>query len=402
VGFEFLRGTLFTGFPWNPIGVSQYARIALIQAASWGGVYAVSAVVLVVNVAAWLTIEHYVKDGLKGRRSWHPELMVGFLVLAVVITSGGRAIRLLPEPHTLLRAALIQPAIPQNEKWSLELDQHIRTRLATLTELAIRAGEPDLVIWPETAIPDHVRESEASYALVYRMTRLGAPILVGSMDREWRDEGAPRYYNSSILFDRSGRVVDQYDKKHLVMFGEYVPLDRYFPFLSKITPIEGSFDPGERTTIFRLQNPPVSFAVLICFEDTIPRLAREAVREGARLLINQTNDAWFDVSSANKQHMIHAVFRAVENRVPVTRVANTGISCSIDRAGRITDVLEDGSGRTLIEGFKMTTLAIPEKATPTLFARYGEWFGWTCAWVSLMMLSGWAREAFARRPASGA
>jgi len=398
-GFEFLRGTLFTGFPWNPLGVSQYARISLIQSASWGGVYAVSAVVMLVNVAAWLTIEQYVREGVKGRRAWHPELMIVFLVLAVLMTQGGRAMRALPPAATTVRAALVQPATPQDEKWTPELLAPSYARLGSLTELALRVGEPDIVIWPETAVLDYIRESEQGYALVYRLTRMGAPLLVGTMDRAWRDDGPPRYYNSSILFDEAGRIMQQYDKKHLVMFGEYVPLENIFPFLSTLTPIEGSFDPGMETTVFRLTKPDVSFSVLICFEDTIPALAREAVKAGARWLVNQTNDAWFDVSSANKQHMTHAVFRAIENRVPVTRVANTGVTCSIDRTGRIYDVLQDPAGQTLIEGFKMSLVDIPDEndAGRTVYARWGAWFGWTGAVAALMLMGGWGRDAYAAR-----
>lgn len=378
VGLEFMRSVFLTGFAWNPLGNSQYARIALIQIAAVTGVYGVSALVVVVNLAITLTLDRYVRASVAGRRpAWHPELLAGLLVLALAWGYGQRQFAAdKPDDKAPLRLAVIQPNISQYVKWSPDFIDYIYTQLESLTTLAIQTGQPDLVVWPETALPDYVRESRRSYDLVRDLTRQGAPLLVGSMDIEWEETGRPRYFNSAILFDDQGRLVQAYDKIHLVMFGEYVPLQRFIPFASAMTPIEANFDAGDEHTVFRVPGTVHTFAVLICFEDTVARLSRAAVRHGARLLINQTNVAWFRTSPASQQHLTHSVFRAVENRVPLVRAANTGVSGGIDRFGRLHNILTDGDGNTFISGFAIVPVKpAPLSQSQTFYTRYGDWFG---------------------------
>lgn len=387
VGLEFLRSVLFTGFAWNPLGASQFQRIALMQTATVTGVYGVSAAIIMLNVAITLTLKRYLRDGLQGRRPWHPELILAFALLAALILPGGQSIRRAMDVETTrLRSAVIQPNIPQYQKWTKEFVDHIYTQLEDLSRMTIRASSPDWVIWPETAVPDYVRESERSYELVRELATQGVSMLIGSMDIEWHDDGTPRYFNSSFLFDAEGHLVEVYDKQHLVMFGEYVPLGRWLPFLNAMTPIEASFDAGTESTVFMLPEPEIPFAVTICFEDTVSRLNRRAVRKGARLLVNQTNDAWFRESPAARQHMVHSVLRAIENRVPVVRSANTGVSVGIDRFGRLHDKLADETGNTFIAGFSLVNSQVPAEDMPlTLYTQWGDWFGWlgvlVLAWV---------------------
>jgi apolipoprotein N-acyltransferase len=128
----------------------------------------------------------------------------------------------------------------------------------------------------------------------------------------------------------------------------------------------------------------LAFSVLICFEDTVAALARESVRNGARLLINQTNDAWFEPSCASKQQMIQCVFRCVENGVPAIRCANTGVSCVIDRRGFVRGILTDEKGCPRVAGFKTLSVDVPgEQLPPTFYTRYGDVFAWLCAALCL-------------------
>lgn len=392
-GLEYMRSTLFTGFAWNPLGGSQYDRISLIQVAAWGGVYLVSALIMMINTAIALTVFRYIQMRGHGGRQPHPELMFGFLLLALAFSYGMRVVRDGQPGATPLRVSLIQPNIPQYEKWTKDFVDTIYDRLYTLTRMAQQAGEPDLIIWPETAVPDFIRTSRRSHDLVAELTAMQTPILVGSMDIARDEEGPPRYFNSAMLFDNGGELIKVYDKQHLVMFGEYVPLEGILPFIRAMTPIQASFDAGRESTVFRLETPDIGFSVLICFEDTVARLSRRAVREGARMLVNQTNDAWFDPSSASWQHMTHSVFRAVENRVPVVRAANTGISCSIDMFGR---VVEEPIG-SMVHGFKTTRIDVaPGDMTYTFYTRYGDLFGWAGMSVAWVLLAGtlyeWRRE----------
>ncbi len=368
-----MRSTFATGFAWNALGVSQYRNVALLQGAAWGGVYAVSALIVGVNAGMALTIMRYVKRGGHWGRRPHLELMLAFLVLALAFFGGARRVRGLADGPVELRVGLVQTGIPQDDKWDEGTVELIYERLDQLTRAAHRAGPLDLVIWPETALPDDVRYSQASYDLVYSLCTLGAPLLVGSMDSEWPEDRRPVFYNSSFLFDPEGRVVERYDKQHLVLFGEYVPFQRALPFLTAMTPIQESFTPGTNATVFRLDQPPVAFSVLICFEDTVSRLARKAVRAGARLLVNQTNDAWFDPSSASRQHMAQCVLRVVETGVPALRAANTGATCYIDRRGVVAVLLKDEKGGTIFPGFTTAVARpAPEDMPPTFYTRVGD------------------------------
>lgn len=372
-GLELARSTWFTGFPWNPLGATQYRNAALLQPAAWGGVSLVSALVVWVNAGVALTVIQYMeRRGHWGRRP-HPEIIAAFLVVSLVFAWGVKRLRATPPGELPIRVALIQTDIPQDEKWDEAKINTIYQRLRELTMGALRAGTSDLIIWPETALPDDVATSEPSYNLVYELVTNGTPILVGSMDTHWPEAGYPKFFNSSFLFDVNGEPLQVYDKRHLVPFGEYIPLPRLMPFLKALTPIQESFSAGTTSTVFTLPGREVPFSVLICFEDTVAHLARESVRNGARMLVNQTNDAWFDPSAASRQHMVQSILRAVENGVPLVRVANTGVSCVIDRRGAVQARLEDEQGHTRVKGFKLAEVRPAPPAMPlTFYTRYGD------------------------------
>jgi apolipoprotein N-acyltransferase len=373
-GLEYARSVTASGFPWNPLGAGQYRNPILIQIASWGGVYAVSALMILVSTGVALTLLRYVD--LRGRwsRRPHGELFIALAALAAALAFGLHEIRKDTRGGATLRVALIQTNIPQDEKWNVEKILLIYERLRTLTENALFT-KPDLVVWPETALPDDLRSSEKSYELVYRLATNGVPILVGTMDTAWSDAG-PRYYNSSFLVDGDGVIAQTYDKRHLVPFGEYVPFRRALPFMKAMTPIEESFSSGSTSTVFQLEEPAARFSALICFEDTVAQLARESVRNGARMLVNQTNDAWFDPSAASRQHMAQCVFRCVENRVPAIRSANTGVTCHIDRFGRVRDLLREEGADMRFSGFKAAEVTLaPDDLALTFYTRHGDVFG---------------------------
>ena len=243
-----------------------------------------------------------------------------------------------------------------------------------------------------------------------RMVEQGTPILAGSMEvAGTRDD--PIYYNSSFLFLPGGGRPQKYRKRHLVPFGEYLPFDKRFRFIRDLAPLGYSCTPGESCGLFRLPltaaqsgtltNSPASpvghsslhegtngatFAALICFEDIMPYLARDAVRKGAGFLINQTNDAWFDGSSAALQHMSHCVFRCVENRVAAVRSANTGVTCFIEKTGRIQDVqtLSEYEWLTETSRFVRSEVALrTADESLTFYCRYGDIpFALPCAFAA--------------------
>ena len=387
VGFEFLRYGLFSGFPWNSLGVSQYANIEFIQAASVGGVHLVSYIVAMVNTAFALALAGYVN-----RPFSRPSLEVLFeLCMAVLVTvfamlSGRGILSRLPTANASIKIAAVQANIPQVEKWSESFSSVVGERLRSASADAIVGHRPDIVIWPETAVPDFVRVDGPSRDIVDEIVRLGTPLLMGSMDYD--NSGTEiNYFNSAFLFRSADLPPQVYAKRHLVLFGEYIPLERLIPFLKALTPMETSFTAGREAVVFRLGE--WAFSVLICFEDSVAGLARDCVRAGARLLINQTNDAWFDPLWGSRQHMAQCVFRCVENRIDVVRVTNTGVTCHIDRSGAIVSRLEpDAAGWRAPQVMICEAGLSPESIPMTFYTRYGDLFGWLCAAVSILSSAG--------------
>lgn len=383
-GGEYFRCTFCSGFPWNPLGVALYRNLALIQLAAFGGAYLVSAVVVWMNIAlATALLGYFARKGVFYRRTV-PELLIGLVVLALCYTAGIRISREIPDGTRKLRIALIQPNVLQDEKWDQAKIKSIYEDLTDLMAKVRYCGDLDLVVFPETVVPDDLRYSEPSYKLIHDFATNGTPLFVGSMDAVYDESGHPKYLNSSMLIDTRGRLVEQYDKRHLVPFGEYVPLQNILPFIKALTPIEASFSPGSTSTVFHLDGPDTAFSALICFEDSIAQLSRESVRNGARLLINQTNDAWFDPSGCSRQHMAQCVFRCVENHVPAVRSANTGVSCHIDARGNIFPSHADVTDAIRTTGFltPVVTMAPPDLPM-TFYTRHGDLFGVAALVVTL-------------------
>ncbi len=386
---EFLRGELFTGFPWNPLGVSQYRNTVLIQSAAWGGVWSVSALVAWVNAAGTVTVFRYAArpPGTPWRQA-HPELMLAFLAVAGAFLHGHHAILALPPPDATVRVALVQPAVPQFEKWDEAFVAGIYDRLRTLTETAHRAGRPELVVWPETAVPDNLRTSEEAVGLVRDLTAPGVPLLVGALDGFLDDTRQPHYRNSAFLIG-DGALRESYDKQHLVLFGEYIPFSDRLPILRRLTPVEYDVEPGRIPTVFRtLLRADAPFAALICFEDVLPYLGRRFARAGARWFVNLTNDAWYEPYCGSRQHLAQAVFRCVETRRPMARSANTGVTGWIDAAGRIRAELPthtpDGG---LAACFLSAEIPLPPADAPeTGYVRRGDVFAGFAGAIALAML----------------
>ena len=380
---EYLRATLLTGFPWNQLGVSQYNQTSLIQIAELGGVPMLSALMVFVNAGIAVTALQYTSGLRKAGYKIHVELMTAMFVLAAASSFGLRVLLATEKPVEPLRAALIQPNIPEVGNWELADPELIYERLDKLTDLAARTADLDLLIWPETALPDFVRFSPRSSAFVRRFAAEGVPLLAGSMDLDWREDGGQNYYNASMLFNTHGELLGTYRKQHLVLFGEYIPFEEKIPLINALTPINSSFTPGKESTLFRLPTDARPFSVLICFEDTLPALARRAARAGATWLVNQTNDSWFDPDSGSAQHMAHAVFRSVETRLPLLRCTNTGITCAIDAKGRVQQTL---APRT--EGFHVAAVypADPERKQ-TFYTRHGDRFAQACLLASVALFA---------------
>ncbi len=329
VGLEYLRSFLLTGFPWASLGYSQYRFLPLLQIADITGVYGLSFLIALANVAVYLVIKSLVKK----EAGIHPGKAVIFFIILFGLTLAYGFNRLdRPDTGTPLKVALIQGNIDQSVKWDPAYQEATVAIYERLTRLAGASGV-DLVVWPESAVPFYFQNEERYASRIKKLAEsLKAYLVVGSPAYD-NEAGTVKFRNSAYLISPRGEVAGRSDKIHLVPFGEYVPLAKFLPFVHKLVVGVGDFSPGEKESPLSVEKGKIG--ILICFEGIFPELSRQYVRAGSRLLVNITNDAWYGRSSAPYQHLSMTVFRAVENRVPLVRAANTGITAIIDSKGRI-------------------------------------------------------------------
>ena len=326
VVLEWLRGHLLTGFPWCLLGYSQYLNLYTIQIASVFSVYGVSFLVMFVNVALF--------DIFRKR---YLLIFLSMLLIAGNFIYGRNEISK-PVEGKGFRVAVVQGNIPMNLKWIPENKEEVLDKYLSLSRKVI-SKKPDLIVWPETAYTGDFIEDKLNKKVFKFVKENNIYLLLGSA----RSAGKEGSFNSAILVSPNGRIDKIYDKVHLVPFGEFVPLERRFPFLvrliEKTAGFKPDFVPAEDYTVFGMKE--VNFSVLICFEDIFPELSKRFRKEGADFLINITNDGWFGKTSAPYQHAAMSVFRAVENRCYVVRCAGTGVCSFIDSKGRIIGEIGD-------------------------------------------------------------
>lgn len=332
VTLEWLRGWFFIGFPWAALGYSQWRFHDLVQMAEVTGVYGVSAVLVFFNVVAAAVL----RERGRGVRPLLPALVV-VTGLVTVLPFVGRlraaSVDAMPAEGRL-RIGLTQGNVEQDRKWDPAFQGETMARYRELTLAAARNGA-QLVAWPETAAPFFFQEQGPLRDEMLDIAHAaGVPIVFGSPAFRQTLGGQIQQLNRAYLLMPDGREHGTYDKIELVPFGEYVPFARVLFFVSQmVTTAVGQIGAGLVHTVFEL--PAEKFGVLICYEGIFPSLTRTFVAGGADFLVNVTNDAWYGQTSAPYQHLIQGTFRAIENRVPVVRAANTGISAIIDADGRI-------------------------------------------------------------------
>lgn len=371
---EWMRGWMLTGFGWNGLGVALHRDLPMIQIAEYTGVLGLTWLIAFANVMGVIIVRRILGElGPMFLKRIRWEFSISVSVIVVVFSHGIRVLWSQPTgPAKTVHVAVIQPNIPQEDKWDSDSEDATLEHLERFTNLAA-ATKPDLIIWPEAAVPRGVYADDFNFQFIQRVVAdLPSPLLVGSLlDSQ---EGM---FNGAVLF-QPGPINEkppEYRKMHLVPFGEYLPLR---PALDWIA---GSLVPGDLDagTDFTLLNHPKigDFAVLICFEDTLGNLTR---RFGSRadgrtpnLLINITNDGWFLKTAAMEQHLATAVFRAVENRRPLLRCANTGVTGLVEPTGKVQRWLEPFQ-----QGIASKPIEIRERPK-TFYMRWGDWI----AWVSL-------------------
>jgi apolipoprotein N-acyltransferase len=370
VGLEMIRNRLFTGFPWELLGYSQYEHLRLIQMADIFGVYGLSGLIvlcnciLAVGILSWLELPW--QDRTPARKTFNRAAAALAVLLAASGTYGHlrmKAVDRAAAAAQQIRVAVIQGNIDQAQKWDPRFQVLTTVKYRRLS-LEPSAKGADLIIWPETATPFYFMDNPVLTDMVLAGIKSAAAHFIIGSPSYAENNRQMIYHNSAYLVSPQGEIQGKYDKVHLVPFGEYVPLKRFLPFIDKLVAQVGDFKPGRRGQTLAWADRRVG--VLICYESIFPELARATVRNGSDLLVNITNDAWFGRTSAAYQHLSMAVFRTVENRRCLARAANTGISGFVDAAGRIvqtTNLFEEA----------VAARPVPLMKMPSIYSRMGDW-----------------------------
>jgi apolipoprotein N-acyltransferase len=360
-GLEVLRAYGQMSFPWNNLGYALGHHLTLIQNVRLIGVYGLSAMLVGINVLGYIALTQH------GRRRR----------LALISMSAGVALLALDGSFTLrprpgaqeaptLDIALVQPSIPQTKKWEegyfIEV---VQKTFNTMDRSPTKLDGVDLVVLPETAIPDFLRtRREVIKGFKERSTELKAPIILGALDyltdrKPWREY---QFFNSAYLFRPGQDTLLQYNKVRLVPFSEKLPFDNIFPVINYVNLGEGDFSEGKEHILW---GGDLAYAPSICYEVIYPSYMRNARRAGAKLFVNVTNDGWFGRSNAPYQHANIARFRVIETGAPMARSANTGISVFYDYQGR-------NLGQTRLLESTVLRRQLPLTEKPTLYLAYGD------------------------------
>jgi apolipoprotein N-acyltransferase len=388
---EYVRGTFLTGFPWNFVAASQYQILSLIQIAAVTGIYGVTFLVV------WTSVSLCATALILARRPFTQTLWVGaglpLLAVAGVASFGLGKTRTIPTPPRELTVAMIQPSIPQTLIWDPAADKVRFKNVIDLSEQALASHSPQLLLWPESAVPDLAAETQEAIGRLAQTYQTWLVFCAGTAVSD--PTGGNRYFNSALLCNPSGMIESVYNKRRLVIFGEYTPLVRWLPFLKWLTSVEGELTAGDHAVEFEMKNPSAKMSVLICFEDMFAQEAREHVGPDTDFLVNLTNDGWFGHGPEQWQQAASGIFRAVENGVPLLRCTNDGLTCWADAQGRMRQLLKV-SGSVYGPGF--ITAQIPLRAlsdrSQTFYNQHGDWFPCACSGIALawLMAAVWNRR----------
>ncbi len=390
VSLEYLRSMLFTGFPWDMAGISQFRRLAVAGLAQFAGVYGVSFVVILSNAIIAAEFSRQFRMFIAPARRqfpWHFALLT--LALVPICILQAKKELLPPEGTPNIRIAAIQGNIPQCREWTEEQYNHaLSTYLGLSERAATEYQDLDMLLWPECAVPVPFGYPPYKAAVAGLQQKINKPILLGAL-RLVGNPSEPESvhdFNSAILLDENSHIVETYNKMHLVPFGEFTPAGDIFPVLREIIGMGRDLTSGRDEVIFRLAKDARA-GVNICFEDAFPDISRKFTNKGANILMTITNDSWYNRSSGAEQHLSHAVFRAIENRRPLLRSGNNSHTCIITPNGAtlgIIDNKDDGSPFT--SSCQAYDVPVHEWGT-TFYTRHGDVFAIACTLLSLALVA---------------
>ncbi len=340
---EYLQGILFTGFGWSSLAYSQGGNLWISQWAAVGGHTLLTAIIVFTNTLIALSIAES-KDRFKRMA------VTGLLI--VLLHGVGYLFMDEPDYDTYpLTVGVMQSDFSLEMKWDRDYTEEMVSSMAHKSAVLDQRHPVDLFVWPEALVTDSVAKPGIQSPMLNLVQTTGADLFTGSVRRDGYSN-----YNSSYLLKPGGDFSEFYDKIHLAPFGEYLPLARYFPFITQLIPTIGDITPGTEPVV--LQTHDRELGPLICFEVLFPNMAYTLREEGADFLVVITNLAWFGASNAIPQELAIARLRAIETRLPLVHCANTGISGVFDPWGRFSMVdihIDRGGGLSqLMDGAKPT------------------------------------------------
>jgi len=380
---EWLRGHVLTGFPWNAYGYALTGPLVLAQGAALLGLWGLT----FLAVAIFASPAVLADDRADTRRPWLAPLLAAVALAALAFYG---AMRLAGTPTQFVdgvRLRIIQPNLPQDEKFNYDAKQRVMNSYLALSERADGPQATSLrevthLIWPEAAFPFFLTREADALAQIKTLLAKGAVLITGAVRAPEPASGAgpARAYNSVYVIDRDGSILSVYDKVHLVPFGEYLPFQDLLERLglTPIAQVQGGFLAGERRRVLSAPSAP-RFLPLVCYEIAFPGAAVPR-DDRPDWIVNVTNDGWFGASSGPYQHFQQARVRAIEEGLPLVRAANTGISAVVDPLGRVIKSLPLGAKGVL-------DAPLPRSIAPPPYVRTGDWlFGLILAAVAMIVM----------------
>ena len=398
VTLEWWRSWFLTGFNWNDLGVAQAPSIVFRQLAAYGGVPLISFVLVTVNVL-WAEGVLEMARALRERRVVRASFpfAAALLLVALGFALGWHHLQRHwgESPGPGLSFACIQPDIPQAVGVGSESEENEALDSTVKLSMQAIADKPDLLVWPEAMLDEEIfRDRPLNDAVHDLCLEFGGWFLLGSPDYDYTNR---KLYNCAYLFSPGGDKYEYYQKTRLVIVGEYLPfgdLPLWTDAKGQVTRfrdlvgMEMDFTPGPGPKKFVMENPDVSFAPLICFEDTLPEVANRAVRLRPDFFVTITNDGWYQGWCAAwgvRQHLANAVFRCVEHDRPMLRCANNGISCVVDQNGTVAQRYHDASGISIdVAGIFAGRLDF-YPARVTIYEAWGDWIVLISSLVTAML-----------------
>lgn len=371
---ELVRTYFLTGFPWNLVGYSQVCFLPLIQIADITGIYGISFLIISVNMLLYILFFYNKNFSCLKFCDNKKFLTIFFVILMSIILIYGflKLQKFKSNYGNEITVGVLQPNIDQYKKWDQNYKQEIINELDK--NIKYFKDKAEILVYPESVLPGYLQIEPDIKELVTNNLQNANLHLIGATSVDIENN---EIYNSVFAIEKNGNILEVHNKNHLVIFGEYIPLRKFLSKFFGILNSLGDFSKGNYMTVFKYGK--INIGSTICSENFFPNLTRQLVNNGANLLTNHTNDAWFGNSAAPYQHFVMNVFRAVETRKNIVICANTGVSAVINCAGAVTDKTKIFEQTNFIK----TVFYNDHKS---MYSKIGDLFAYLCLMFTIICL----------------